>query len=117
MKLNTIYKSSDGEYFECVDKDGVLCLSNPSYPFVFLPEVLEPLEEVGDAKEYRHLVEKVDSQFYEGETLNVEVSDDGTLKVLNEPTPVPQPKCNCILSGYAQTTNYCSVHKGKHYER
>lgn len=24
-----------------------------------------------------------------------------------------KPVCNCILSGYVQTTNYCNVHKGQ----
>ncbi len=23
-----------------------------------------------------------------------------------------EPECNCIMSGFAQTTNYCPVHKG-----
>lgn len=113
MELNTIYKSSDGEYFKCVDREGTLCLSNPSYPFVFLPEVLEPLEEIGDAEKYGHLIEKVDSQFFEGETLNVEVSDDGTLRVLTDTTPTTPKECNCVMSGYAQTSNYCPVHRGE----
>ena len=77
VKLNTIYKSGDGQYFKCIDKDGELCLQNPSYPFVFLPKVLEPLEEIGDAEKYEHLIEKVDNQFFEGDTLTVEVTENG----------------------------------------
>lgn len=84
VKLNMIYKNTDGEYFKCVDKNRTLCLSNPSYPFVFLPEVLEPLEEIGDAENYEHLIKRVDRQFFEGDTLSVEVTDDGNLEVLNQ---------------------------------
>lgn len=77
VKLNTIYKSPDGEYFKCIDDMGVFCLSNPSYPFVFPPQVLEPLEEIGSAEKYEHLMEKVESQFFEGDTLSVEVTENG----------------------------------------
>ena len=79
-KLNYIYKNADGEYFLSVEKNGELLLSNHSYPFLFLFEVQEPLEEIGEAKKYGHLVTKQDYEFHEGESLTVEVSD-GQLKV------------------------------------
>lgn len=79
VKLNAIYKNQDGEYFKCVDDRGLLVLSNPSYPFVFLPEVQYPLEEIGDAKDFEHLLKNEHHQFIEGETLTVSVGDDGNL--------------------------------------
>lgn len=33
-------------------------------------------------------------------------------------SPILEPiKCNCIMSGYAQTTNYCPVHKSQPIEK
>lgn len=82
VKLNKIYKNADGEYFKAIDQKGVLVLSSPSYPFFFLPEVLEPLEEIGDVSEYEHLIKKSDhnSVFLEGESLTVRVSENGDLE-------------------------------------
>lgn len=79
-KLNKVYKSGDGEYFKSVEKNGEIVLSNPSYPFVFLPRVLEPLEEIGDVVEFEHLIKQEEHQFIEGETLTVKVTDDGNLE-------------------------------------
>lgn len=80
VKQNYIYKSPEGEYFKSIEKDGAVVLSNPSYPFVFLPGVLEPLTEVGTAEEFEHLITKQDYEFHQGETLEVEIKD-GNLKV------------------------------------
>lgn len=80
-KINYIYKSQDGEYFKSVEYKGQIVLSNPSYPFFFLFEVLEPLEEVGSADEFGKLVEKKDYQFIEGNALTVEVGSNGNLNV------------------------------------
>jgi hypothetical protein len=80
VKLNYIYKNQDGEYFKCVDDRGVLVLKNPSYPFVFLPQVLEPLEEIGKADEFEHLIVTENHEFHEGETLSVSVKS-GKLEV------------------------------------
>lgn len=81
MKINFIYKNQDGEYFKSIEKDGKIVLSNPSYPFVFLPEVQEPLTEIGKAEEFEHLIKKEDYQFHKGETLNVKVNKNGDLEI------------------------------------
>lgn len=80
-KINYVYKNNDGEYFLCVEHKGELVLKNPSYPFVFLFEVQEPLEEIGEVEKYGHLVKKEEYQFYEGQSIEVEVSKDGNLNV------------------------------------
>ena len=90
-EVGYIYKNEDGEYFESVEKNGQICLSNPSYPFVFLFEVLEPLELIGKAEEFRHLVETKDYEFHEGDTLTVEVGDDGNLKAVDSGIPTLYP--------------------------
>lgn len=79
--LNKIYKNQDGEYFKAVDDRGVICLANPSYPFVFLPEAQYPLEEIGDAKDFEHLLKNEQYQFVEGDTLSVTVENDGNLTI------------------------------------
>lgn len=81
QKLNYIYKNQDGEYFKSVEHDGKIVLQNPSYPFFFLFEGQEPLEEIGKAEKFGHLVKKEDSEFHEGNTLNVKINDDGDLEV------------------------------------
>lgn len=81
MKTNYIYKNQDGEYFKAIEKDGKIVLSNPSYPFVFLPEVQEPLIEIGEAEKFEHLIKKESYEFHEGNTLNVEIDKKGDLKV------------------------------------
>jgi hypothetical protein len=86
VKPNMIYKSGDGEYFKAIERNGQIVLSNPSYPFVFLPQVLQPLEEIGEAEKYEHLVEKVESQWFTGETLSVDVTPKGDLEVQNDKT-------------------------------
>lgn len=81
-KLNWIYQNKEsGEYFKSVKKDGKIVLSNPSYPFVFLFEVQEPLKEIGSVKEFGKLVEKKNYEFHSGNTLEVEVDNNGDLKV------------------------------------
>lgn len=80
-RINYIYKNRDGEHFKSVEHDGKIVLSNPSYPFFFLFEVQEPLEEIGEAEKFEHLIKKEDYQFHKGNTLNVEVNKDGDLKV------------------------------------
>lgn len=79
VKLNTIYKNNNGEYFNCIDDRGVLVLTNPSYPFVFLPEVQEPLEEIGEHEKFKHLIKKEVSTFIEGDSLEVEIDNNGNL--------------------------------------
>lgn len=74
---NYVYQNGDGEYFQSVDKNGELCLSNPSYPFVFKWEVLEPLTMIGSFEEFGQLVEKKEYEFYGGDTLSVKVTDNG----------------------------------------
>ena len=81
MKINYIYKNQEGEHFKSIEKNGKIVLSNPSYPFVFLPEVQEPLIEIGEAKKYEHLIKKESYEFHEGNTLNVEIGKNGDLKV------------------------------------
>ena len=80
-KLNYIYKNQDGEYFKSIKHNGEIVLSNPSYPFFFKWEVLEPLTLVGSADQFEHLLKKEDYQFHEGDTLKVEVGEDG-LKIV-----------------------------------
>ncbi len=81
IKLDYIYKNQDGEHFKSIEKDGKIVLENPSYPFVFLPEVQEPLEEIGSAIEFSSLVTKENYQFHEGDSLTVEIDGNGDLKV------------------------------------
>lgn len=76
-KANQIYRNAEGEYFLSVEKDGKLVLSNPSYPFVFLWEVLEPVTLVGSAEEFGHLLEDKQYEFHEGNSLTVEVTSEG----------------------------------------
>ena len=80
-KVNHIYQSGDGEYFLSVEHHGELVLSNPSYPFMFKWEVLEPLMPIGSVKEFGHLLEDKEYEFHEGKSLTVEVTNDG-LKAL-----------------------------------
>lgn len=80
-KLNYIYKNKDGEYFKSVEANGEIVLSNPSYPFKFLFEVLEPLIEIGEAEKYEHLMTKEDYQFIKGDSLTVEVKDGNLVPV------------------------------------
>ena len=61
-----------------------IVLENPSYPFVFLPEVQEPLEEIGSAVEFDSLVTKANYQFHEGDSLTVEIDGKGDLKVVDK---------------------------------
>lgn len=82
-KPDYVYKNSDGEYFLSVMHKGELVLKNPSYPFVFRWGVQEPLQEIGEAKKFGHLVENKDYQFYEGDTLEVTVKD-GELQIESE---------------------------------
>jgi hypothetical protein len=82
-KTNYIYKNADGEYFLSQEHSGEIVLSNPSYPFFFKFEVQEPLEEIGEAKEYAHLVKKQNFNLYEGETLEVQVKN-GDIYVVEE---------------------------------
>lgn len=81
MKINYIYKNEDGEYFKSIEKDGKIVLSNPSYPFFFLPEVQQPLVEIGEAEHFEHLVKEENYEFHKGDTLNVEIDEKGDLKV------------------------------------
>lgn len=82
IKLGFVYQNSDGEYFETVLKENKIVLQNPSYPFVFLPEVQQPLKEIGKADEFRHLIKEYKHEFIEGDSLTVEVKNDGHLKVV-----------------------------------
>lgn len=82
-KTGLVYKNQDGEHFESVEKDGEIVLSNPSYPFVFKWEVLEPLELIGSVEKYGNLVKKEDYQFHQGETLTVKTTENG-LEVIED---------------------------------
>lgn len=83
-KIGFVYQNKDGEYFEATLKNNKIVLQNPSYPFVFLPEVQQPLKEIGSYKEHGHLIEKKDYEFVEGETLTVEVKSDNKLKIVKD---------------------------------
>lgn len=84
-KAGLVYQDQNGEYFESIEKDGEVVLSNPSYPFVFLWDALEPLKLIGSIEKHGNLIKKIDLQFYEGETLTVKVTNNG-LEVQNEKT-------------------------------
>jgi len=79
LKINKIYKNKDGEYFKTVMRSGDILLDSPSYPFLFLPGVQFPLEEIGSAKEFEHLMENKNYEFHSGETLELMVTKDGKL--------------------------------------
>ena len=83
-QVDYIYQNKDGEYFKSIEDRGEIVLSNPSYPFVFLFEVQEPLQEIGSAKEFGHLLEKKDYQWHTGDSLTVNVSSKGNLEVVEE---------------------------------
>lgn len=89
-EVGYIYKNSNsGEHFRSIEKNGELCLENPSYPFVFLFDVQQPLELVGSEEEFGHLVKEEEYEFYEGDELNVEVDKNGNLKKVD---PIKRPK-------------------------
>lgn len=99
--VGRIYKNKDGEYFEAVEQDGKILLSNPSYPFKFLPEVQMPLEDSGADKS---IIEKVDYQFHEGNTLNVKVNSDG-LEVVEDSPMKPLSQTRQALNDIKEELN------------
>lgn len=83
-KLNAIYKNSEGEFFQCIEFNGELVLTNPKYPFNFTFEAQGQLEMVETDKTFDQLVKKEDFQFHEGPELNIEIRD-GKLEVIGLP--------------------------------